>query len=94
MPLEGYLLTRSSILMPRGLGKPFQAAATRVNHGLRSINPKVKRREFLRTDVCVCVVMNLFHNVLNDEIYILRGGKYVYYLIQVQINEPLQSSVS
>lgn len=42
----------------------------------------------------MCVVMNLFHNVLNDEIYILRGGKYVYYLIQVQINEPLQSSVS
>lgn len=41
------------MLMPRDLGKPFQTAATRVNDGLRSMNPKVKKKEFLRTDVCV-----------------------------------------
>ena len=62
------------MLMPRDLGKPFQTAATRVNDRLRSMNPKVEE-EGVSQDRRVCAVMNLFHNVLNDEIYILKRGK-------------------
>ena len=59
-----------------------------------SLHEPKGEEEGVSQDRRVCAVMNLFHNVLNDEIYILRGGKYMCDLIQVQNNEPVQSSVS